>query len=130
MSLHLDANALIAILGGDSNTLALVKRRVANGEPVSASALAWFEFLCGPPKSPVTEDEIDFVQAFVEGRIVSTDGSVALLAARLFIVTGRTEGSQAGCLVAAMAILHNAELFTLNTADFKPFEPFGLRLAR
>ncbi len=122
---------MIALLGGDPRVIEFLQNHlVANGDGVSTSSIAWFEFLCGPPKVRITDDEIAIAHRFIGGRIVPTDSSTASLGARLRNMRGRTKGSQADCWVAAAAILNEAELFIINTADFKPFEAFGLRLDR
>ena len=53
----------------------------------------------------------------------------AVLAAELFNKTGRRRGSRFDCLIAASAILAQAEVATINESDFKLFVPHGLKLA-
>jgi predicted nucleic acid-binding protein len=47
----------------------------------------------------------------------------------LFNKTGRRRGSRFDCLIAATAILDQAEVATVNETDFKVFVPHGLKLA-
>jgi len=102
---------------------------LAAGAEPAVSSIAWFEFLCGPALSPIADRDIEMGGAFVGGRIVPVDSAAASFGARLFNQGGRRRGSQSDCLIAATAMVHDAELFTLNTADFERFTPFGLRLA-
>jgi len=47
----------------------------------------------------------------------------------LFNKPGRRRGSRFDCLIAATAILAQAEVATVNQSDFKVFVPHGLKLA-
>ena len=49
-------------------------------------------------------------------------------AARLFYAVGRSRRFKFDSLIAATAILANAELATVNAADFQSFVPHGLKL--
>ena len=53
----------------------------------------------------------------------------AVLAADLFNKTGRRRGSRFDCLIAATAILAQAEIATVNQSDFSAFTAHGLKLA-
>ncbi|HEY3863577.1 MAG TPA: hypothetical protein VGO59_17005 [Verrucomicrobiae bacterium] len=53
----------------------------------------------------------------------------AALAADLFNKTGRRRGSRFDCLIAAKAIIAQADVATINHSDFKLFAPHGLKLA-
>jgi len=102
-----------------------VDQWLAAGESLAASALAWTEFLNGP----VQPQEVALVESVVETRVVPFDKATAVLAAELFNKTGRRRGSRFDCLVAATAILAQAEVATVNESDFKVFVPHGLKLA-
>jgi len=86
--------------------------------------LAWTEFLNGP----VTAEEIRLVEAVLDEPLVAFDRRAAELAAQLFNQSGRRRGSRFDCLIAATAILTGAKLATENTAAFKVFAAFGLKL--
>lgn len=125
---HLDTNVLIAIATGDARPLAPLLAKLSNGAKAETSTLAWFEFLCGSPGFPLTEEEIERPYAVIEGRVIEDDQTVAAVAARLFNQAGRRKGSQIDCVIAACAITHDAALYSLNQSDFQRFEAFGLRL--
>ena len=122
--IHLDTNYLIGLAVRGSSPAQNVDKWLAGGEPVAASALAWTEFLNGP----VSADEIALVESVIEENLVPFEKRTAVLAARLFNPAGRKRGSRFDCLIAATAILANAELATENKNDFTPFVPFGLKL--
>jgi len=123
--IQLDTNYLIGLLVKGSPEASEVDGWLAAGQPLAASAIAWTAFLNGP----VTPLEISRVEAILQSRIVAFGRPEAVLAAELFNQTGRRRGSRFDCLVAATAILAQAELATLNQSDFKPFAPHGLKLA-
>ena len=121
--IHLDTNALIALprLARQRHPLT---QRIAAGEPAAASALAWFEYVCGP----LPEPEQHLVRAAIGARIVEVDEAVAERAAVLFNHAGRRRSLRTDSLIAATAILAGAELASYNTPDFAPFTAHGLRL--
>lgn len=123
-SLHLDANALIALADPLGETVIRVRQRVQEGTLPEASVVAWHEFVRGP----LLPDELLRIERVVGARIRPITRSTAELAARLFNATGRRRASTADCFIAASAIEHQAELMTENLGDFILFEPFGLKL--
>ena len=123
--IHLDTNYLIGLLVKDSSQAADVDGWLAAGQPLAASAIAWTEFLNGP----VTPLEVSRAEAVLGGRIIPFGQAEAVLAADLFNKSGRRRGSRFDCLVAATALLAQAEVATVNQSDFKPFQPHGLKLA-
>jgi predicted nucleic acid-binding protein len=92
---------------------------------LAASAIAWTEFLNGP----VAPLDVMRVGSVLQSRIVAFGQPEAVLAADLFNKTGRRRGSRFDCLIAATAILAQAELATVNQSDFGVFQPQGLKLA-
>src|SRR4051812_40116805 len=115
--IHLDTNYLIGMAVPGSPEAQRVDQWLAAGESLAASALAWTEFLNGPVQSP----EIALVESIVESRIIPFEKAAAILAADLFNKTGRRRGSRFDCLIAATAILAQAEVATINESDFKAF---------
>ncbi|HQW29762.1 MAG TPA: PIN domain-containing protein [Verrucomicrobiales bacterium] len=125
-SLHLDTNALIALVDPLGSMVVQVRERAQAGILPEASAVVWHEFV----KGPLLSDELLHIERVVGSRIRPMTRSTAELAARLFNATGRRRASTADCLIAASAIEHKAQFMTANLADFTLFEPFGLRLYR
>ena len=123
--IHLDTNYLIGLAVAGSPAAQRVDQWLAAGESLAASALAWTEFLNGP----VQPQEIALVESIIEVRVVPFDKATAVLAAELFNKTGRRRGSRFDCLIAATAILAQAELATENNTDFTSFMAHGLKLA-
>ena len=132
--IHLDTNLLIeALLPGSRSDKAL-RRWLLAGETVGMSAVAWAEFLCGPP-CPTGDADDNGLQVSLRqqaerlvGQPAAFDGEAATLAAQLFNATGRRRGSLGDCMVAAVAIAGRAGLATLNTKDFASMRALGLRL--
>jgi predicted nucleic acid-binding protein len=98
---------------------------LAAGQTLAASAIAWTEFLNGP----VTPLEVSRAEAVLQSLIIPFGKKDAALAAELFNQTGRRRGSRFDCLIAATAIVAQAEVATVNQSDFKIFVPHGLTLA-
>ncbi len=121
--IHLDTNALIALplLSRQRHALA---QRIAKGEPVATSALAWFEYACGL----VAESERHLVRAAIGAQILEVDEGIAERAAALFNHAGRKRSLRTDSLIAATAILAGAELASYNAEDFAPFTAHGLQL--
>ncbi len=123
--IHLDTNYLIGLLVKGSAQAQEVDDWLVGGQTLAASAVAWTEFLNGP----ITPLEISQAEAVLRSRIVPFGRPEAVLAADLFNKTGRRRGSRFDCLIAATAILDQAEVATVNATDFKVFLPHGLKLA-
>ena len=123
--IHLDTNYLIGLLVNGSPQAKDVGAWLDAGETLAASAIAWAEFLNGP----VTTAEISRAEEVVQSRIIAFGHAEAAAAANLLNKTGRRRGSRFDCLIAATAVLRQAEVATLNDADFKAFVPYGLKLA-
>jgi predicted nucleic acid-binding protein len=121
--IHLDSNVLIAlpVLARQRHDLTT---RIARGEAVAASSVAWFEYLCGP----VEDADPALVRAVLSKGIVPLDEDVAERAALLFNTVGRKRRLRTDSLIAATAILAGAELATFNAVDFRPFVAHGLKL--
>lgn len=103
--IHLDTNVLIAlpVLARQRHPLA---QRIGKGEPVAASSLAWFEYVC----EAADEAEQQLVRAAIGAQIVVLDEAIAERAATLFNIAGRKRSLRTDSLIAATAILAGAEL--------------------
>jgi predicted nucleic acid-binding protein len=96
---------------------------LAAEQTLASSAISWTEFLNGP----VTPLEVSRANAVLQSRIIPFGQKEATLAADLFNKSGRRRGSRFDCLIAATAIIAQAEVATVNQSDFKVFVPHGLK---
>jgi predicted nucleic acid-binding protein len=120
----LDTNFLIrALVHGSPEDLA-VRRWLKAGDSIGISAIGWAEFLCGP----VAPGDLALVARIV-GEPLPFGSADAAVTASLFNVAGRRRHSLVDCMIAAVALRAEAPLATSNPADFRRFEPAGLRLA-
>ena len=124
--IHLDTNYLINLLRPASPAAEEVDAWLAAGEVIAVSSPAWSEFLSGPVQ-PV---EVERSQIILQGGIAPFGRAEAVMAAELFNQTGRRRGSRLDCMIAAIAILANADFATYNEQDFKPFRIHGLKLVK
>lgn len=122
--IHVDTGFLIGGLRQGSAEDRRLRRWLANGEEVGISAISWAEFLCGP----VEAHEVALAARVVDEPIPFL-GVDAAAASRLFNFTGRRRGSLNDCMIAAIALRVEAAVATTNLADFRRFEPAGLRIA-
>jgi predicted nucleic acid-binding protein len=122
--IHLDSNLLIALADASDPHRAAALRLMSSGPLAAVSSLAWWEFECGPVSSEGTL----LVLRLLTGGVVPFTDAHSHEAARLFNAAGRARRLKFDSLIAATAILAGAELATVNTADFAPFVPHGLRL--
>lgn len=121
--IHLDSNVLIGLPDLTESNHPLI-RRIKHGETVAASTLAWFEFCCGP----VSEKHLHFVRTALRNQIADLNETIAERAALLFNGCGRKRALRTDCLIAATALLAEAELATFNASDFATFGAYGLKL--
>jgi predicted nucleic acid-binding protein len=122
--IHLDTNILIDIVTAHSAQVALVREWLSQGKVLTASAVAWSEFLNGPH----SHAQKDAVRSVLAGGVRPFDEDQAELASRLFHVTGRRRGSHADCMIAAAALAKREVVATRNIKDFQRFVPHGLML--
>src|SRR5436190_1006178 len=108
--IHLDTNYLIGLLVRGSPQALDTDGWLAAGQPLAASAIAWTEFLNGP----VAPIDVARARAILQSRIVAFGEQEAVLAAELFNKIGRRRGARFDCLIAATAVLAQAEVATVN----------------
>ena len=119
----LDTNFLIVGLVSGSAQDSRLRQWLNAGEVVRVNVVEWAEFLCGP----ATKDQIHLaLQRVPNPEVLLPEDAVR--GAELFNATGRRRGSLADCLIAATCLRVNAAMATENIADFRPFEPMGLRI--
>jgi predicted nucleic acid-binding protein len=123
--IFLDTSVLIDSLTGPKHSGPLLLRIINRGERILLPAITLYEWLRGPR----TEEELAIQQdLFPAGSIIAFGAEDAMLAARLYRAVRRPRDREADIAIAASAIRHDAELWTLNVADFKDIP--GLRLLR
>jgi predicted nucleic acid-binding protein len=98
---------------------------VGRNERLALSSIVLHEWLRGP-RFP---EELNLQEAtFPKSTIVPFGAEEAVIAARLYRSVHRARGREIDIMIAACAIRLDAELWTLNVADFKDIR--GLRLIR
>ena len=122
--IHLDTSFLIRALARNSPEDHKLRAWLKGAEPLGMSAISWTEFLCGP----VGAEHLELAGRILREPVAFTSVDAALTA-RLFNLAGRRRGSLIDCMIAATAIRAGAALATTNPADFRRFEPAGLKLA-
>jgi len=121
----LDTNYLIRALVRDSVESERIVDWFQAGEDLCTSSIAWYEFLCGP----VDDEGVLVVQSLLQERMLPYTTDQAIESARLFNATGRKRHLRVDAMIAAAAILANAELATGNDGHFAEFRKYGLKLA-
>jgi predicted nucleic acid-binding protein len=119
----LDTNYLIRLLVPGSAEAMRVASWFAEIE-LCTSSIAWYEFTSGP----IDEEGVLVASALLRDRILPFTADQACEASRLWNGTGRSRQLRIDAMIAAAAIISNADLATANIEDFLPFRPLGLRL--
>lgn len=120
----LDTNYAIRLLVEGSPEADRIRGWVEAGEDLALCSVSWYEFLCGP----VDDRGVDLVRWVVRNRILPYTADQAAEAARLFNACGRRRQLRLDSMIAAAALVFNAELATADLGDFSIFEEHGLRL--
>ena len=120
----LDTNYLILMLIPETAEARRVKKWLKQGEKLTTSAIAWYEFLCGP----VGEEEIQIVWDCLQGGLIPFEEAQIMEAARLFNAAGRARRLKVDAMIAACAVTANIPLATDNQDDFSAFVGHGLLL--
>jgi predicted nucleic acid-binding protein len=124
--IHIDTNLLIASLDPSHKHADLWRPLIAFGDTIGTSAVAWTEFR----SYPVSHYQLRALDRLILGGILPFERAQADLAGELFQKTNARRKNRLDSMIAATAILAEAELVTVNEADFKSFIPFGLKLHR
>lgn len=121
--IHLDTGFLIRALVRGSPQDTKLRSWLGSSTEVDMSSIAWAEFLCGP----VDQREADLAARILPNRPAFISGD-AVLAAKLFNISGRRRGTFIDCMIAAVALGANAPLATTNPNDFRRLETAGLQI--
>ena len=120
----LDTSVLVDALCGDMDSEPAIRRAVSRGEQLVLPSLVLYEWLRGPRQPR----ELDAQEALLPSDRALTFGpEEAAEAARVYATVPRARGREVDLAIAACAITWNAELWTLNLADFDDIP--GLRVS-
>ena len=114
--IFLDTSVLIDSLTGPRRSAPTLRRAIEHGERILIPALVLYEWLRGP-RLP---EEIAAQEALFPSEVAVPFGSQeAALSAKLYRSLRRPRGREIDLAIAACAITRQAELWTLNDADFE-----------
>jgi predicted nucleic acid-binding protein len=119
----LDTSVLIASLTADRTLFPQLRGVMASGETVRIPTLVIFEWLRGPR---TVEELTDLKDLFPPPDVIDFGVEEATLGADLYRAVKRARSREIDIAIAACAIRHKAQLWTLNRADFADIP--GLRL--
>lgn len=114
--IHLDSSALIDALTGARRSARRLRQLIDGGERLALSALVLFEWRRGPR---IPEEIADQEALFPSADAVSFGSAEAVLAAGLYRKLTRPRGREIDVAIAACALAHESQLWTLNPADFR-----------
>ncbi len=121
----LDTSVIIDSLTGPKRSAEVLRRWIAGGERLLIPALVLYEWLRGPRM----QQELAAQEALFPGRLALPFGPPeAAVAAELYRAVRRPRGRELDLAIAACAIVRDAELWTLNSADFRDLPGLRLRL--
>jgi predicted nucleic acid-binding protein len=120
----LDTSILIDALGGSKRSAPALRAAIAEGNRLLLPALVLYEWLRGPRVEP----ELEAQEALVPtARAIPFGPAEARVAAELYGTVGRARGREIDIAIAAHSITRDAELWTLNRADFEDLPALRLR---
>ena len=122
--IHLDSSFLIQALVRGSSADKRLRDWLQTSEPLSMSAIARAEFLCGP----IDAAELKMATGIIKRHSNFTQEQ-SVIAARLFPDSGRRCGMFIDCMIAASALFEGAPSATAKLTDFHHFEAYGLKIA-
>ena len=114
--IHLDTSVVIDALTGPRRSQPRLRQLIQEGERLLLNSLVVFEWRRGAR----TSDEIEDQEAlFPASDSIPFGSPEALAAADLYRRINRPRGREIDIAIAACAIVHHAQLWTLNPDDFK-----------
>jgi predicted nucleic acid-binding protein len=123
--IFLDTSVLVESFTGSQPLLGSFRKMIRQNERLAISSVVLYEWVRGP-RFP---QELELQEAaFPSESIATFSAEDATIAGRLYRSVQRPRGREVDLMIAACAIRHDAELWTLNAADFKDIP--DLRLLR
>jgi predicted nucleic acid-binding protein len=122
----LDTSVLVDSLTGSKRSASRLRTSIARGERLLVPALVLYEWLRGP-RLPA---EIAVQEALFPNTLALPFGPAeAAISAHLYRKLRRPRGREVDLAIAACALNHDGELWTLNRADFTDIPALRLYLA-
>ena len=124
--IHLDTSLLVDALTGPRRSAAALRAAIESGERIVASTIVLYEWLRGPRRT---------AELAVQEALFPLDAAVAFgpeearRAADIYRRLPRARGREVDVAIAACAIAHDAQLWTLNVADFRDVPGLALYTA-
>lgn len=112
----LDTSVLVDALTGPRRSAPLVRRAIERGERILVPALVLYEWWRGPrlPEEVAAQEAL-----FPAASALPFGPQEAALAAKMYSLVARPRGCELDLAIAAHALAWDAELWTLNAADFR-----------
>jgi len=121
--IHLDTSVLIDTFSGEKPLAFRLRQLLDRGERLLLSTPVLFEWRRGPR----IQEQIDAQEALLPSAEAIPFGSAeALLAADIYKTVKRPRGREMDFAIAACAMAHDAQLWTVNPADFKDIPNLNL----
>jgi predicted nucleic acid-binding protein len=114
--IHLDTSLLVDALTGPQRSASALRKTIERGERVTLSALVLYEWRRGPrvPEELAAQEAL-----FPNESAVAFGWHEAERAAELYRAIRRPRGREIDLAIAACAMAHGAEFWTLNPQDFQ-----------
>ena len=119
----LDTSILVDALGGGRRTFPKLVSLAERGDRLVVSSIVAYEWLRGPRTAQELADQ---EALFPVASAIPFEAKDAEIAARLYKSVRKARTREVDLAIAACAIRHDAELWTLNKADFSDVP--GLKL--
>jgi predicted nucleic acid-binding protein len=114
--IHLDTSLLVDALTGPQRSARGLRAAIESGERILVSAIVLYEWLRGPRRAA----ELAAQEALFPAETAIAFGpDEARRAADIYRHLPRPRGRDVDVAIAACALAHDAQLWTLNSADFR-----------
>jgi len=121
--IHLDTSVFIDVFSGEKPLAPRLRELLDRGERVCFSTLVLFEWRRGPrmPEQIAAQEAL-----FPSSEAIPFGSAEALVASDVYWKIKRPRGREIDIAIAACAIVHDAQLWTVNEADFRDIPNLGL----